>query len=287
MWIGLCWPRPGEAFDPHLLLLTKEYLGANVTLLRFDADYRDGYSSALTQQVLDAGWIPLPVLDIDYPGITRAARTNDFDDALWPFLDHAIRLAETFGLPAIEVLNEPRIMAETHGGAMTPNVYAAICNAVGDEYARRGLSTKVIAAGDMLQPDRKGPRPIKWWEEAWMGLNSELYYGVAVHPYREPGKPSVSRFSSREAEFAWIHAAAGGKPVWVTETGWRVGSGGVTEAQQADYLAQELAYCETGGAEGVCVYAHTGEWGLFEEPDFRPRAAVARVRDFADTHQGV
>jgi hypothetical protein len=118
-------------------------------------------------------------------------------------------------------------------------------------------------------------------------LDPNLFDAVAIHPYREPGSPTVSRYGTRRREYETWRDEAGGKPLVVTEVGWLVGQN-VSEEKQADYIFEELAINSGVDIESTYIYAHSEDprrdFGVFHI-DGTPRPAAFRIAQFQEGSQ--
>jgi hypothetical protein len=251
MIVGLCYPSPGPDgnVDPAFLEVLKT---TGITHVRCDLHLANPNVGAIIDKVRAAGLGILPI--IEYVPTASPQQLADFADQI--VTDHA--------LDAIEVLNEP-------SRVMTPQQYHDILEAIGTRVKGK---TRVLAAGEFLIADRKGPRLKDWFAQA--NLDPEWYDAVAIHPYREPGTPWATRYASRSAEYqVWRCQVPPGKPLIVTEVGWHLP--GVNEEQQGVYIFEELSIDRALGVEAVFIYTNIADpawdFGVFRT-DWSPRPAA-------------
>lgn len=271
MTVGLVWPMPFNTFVPvldagilHGLQATK------ATHIRTNADYRNPYLHDNLAQIADAGFQVLPILDLDY------ARPD-----LAPFIDFSEALLDRYRFGAAEVLNEPKTM---HG--MPSAAYRTVLEATGARLQRFRPATQLYVAGDFLRFDCKGPKVDDWLKDVRPRC-PEHFDAIAVHPYREPGPPAATRFGDRLREYDHYRTHFYGLPLVVTEVGWNLA--GVSEQQQADYVAEELRLNAAAGIAATFIYAHiSGEHTGFGVlgPDCRPRPVVEAIARFQEQNKG-
>ena len=81
---------------------------------------------------------------------------------------------------------------------------------------------------------------------------------VSVHRYSPAPTQGLwsphDGFSDRHAELHRLFDILDGRPYLVTEIGYHVGDGGLSETDQAARLRAELLYWRAAQAAGVCVY---------------------------------
>tara|TARA_Y100000310_G_scaffold98201_1_gene95911 strand:- start:11025 stop:11927 length:903 start_codon:yes stop_codon:yes gene_type:complete len=300
MQVGVNHPRAkDERLERVRLERVRDVTG--IRAVRYNTHYANPHNDANTETVMEAGCHPLPILGVDRQAVVDADRSGSeqqFARAMSPYLDFVHRFVPRHRFAAVETLNEPWVLA----GApkIPPLTYAKIANATGDHVRQTSPDTDVWVAGEMLTPDRKGPRKLDWWAEMTRGLMRDLYRGVAIHPYREPAAPEVARIGgrsiaslkitsgSRAAEMEWCREQAGDqKIVHVTEVGWRVGES-VSEQRQAEYLVRELDLLLRLGVVFAYIYADWGDpaldFGLLRS-DGSPRPAAHAVRRWIEAHR--
>ncbi len=98
-----------------------------------------------------------------------------------------------------------------------------------------GLATG--AGGGQVSPE-------SFLESVYQGGGKNYFDAVAFHPYDIGMSPdSYLADSVNSVHHVMTRYADGNKPVWITEIGWFVGTGGsaISEAQQADYLSRAFA----------------------------------------------
>jgi hypothetical protein len=185
-------------------------------------------------------------------------------------------MIDEFAFPAVEILNEPKTME-----GMSSSEYGRLATAVAERLQRFRPQTQLIIAGDFIRFDRHGPKITSWLRDT--KIDPVLVDLVAVHPYREPGRPTVTRFTSRENEYAKYRAEFYGKRLIVTEIGWNVA--GVGEELQANYVAEELLINHACGIDATYIYAHVSEmrsgFGIARE-DQTMRPVADRIAQFID-----
>lgn len=91
--------------------------------------------------------------------------------------------------------------------------------------------------------------------------------GIAIHPYSQPNPPVPGKLSILDKYRAdLVNLGHGALPFWVTEVGWPTGgnnwnTGGQTEQQQSDYLAQFIAACRARTDVAVIFPYQLQDWG--------------------------
>jgi hypothetical protein len=267
MIVGICWPTPGPqgSMDPGFL---KKLARTRATHLRVDLDYRNPNAAAIVEQAREAGFEVLPVLDLDYDHVE-----------LQPYLDFCQQIVEAHRFPAVEILNEPRIL---HG--WSPDKYAQVFTAASERIRQL---TRVVIAGDFLKADRNGPNIDSWFSR--VKVPEDSFDAVAIHTYRNPGRPSATKNGTRRKEHGVWQRQARGKPMIVTEVGWQP-TRGMDEHQMGDCIIEELLINEALGIEATYVYAHmqdpSRDFGLFRT-DQTPRPAAFRIAQFQGLHGAV
>lgn len=104
---------------------------------------------------------------------------------------------------------------------------------------------------------------------------------VAFHPYNSKHEPSWTQTAWDDIlgkdytpgsngmidEYLKVMSDTGvSKPVWITEVGYATHKSGVSEANQAQYLKEVLAHCESKGVDRVFIYEFRApEWQ--DQPD--------------------
>jgi len=166
---------------------------------------------------------------------------------------------------AYEIWNEPWGQWDWQPNP-DPNAYAAMVAAAGAAIRSADSTVSIVVAGDRWQGDGttdwlpsllSAPTRISSYVDAW-----------SVHPYPTPltNSPNVNLTSPTSNDYGRVTltndvAASNGvvRPVWITEIGWTtpnpVGSNGVTEATQAQYLSD---------AFGIAL----GDWSSFVAKTF-------------------
>lgn len=251
MIVGLCYPSPGPSGDIDSGLLEILKL-TGITHVRFDLHLANPRVGAMIAKVRAAGLGIMPI--IEYEPTASPQQLAEF----------ANQIVTDYALDSVEVLNEP-------SRVMTPQQYHDILEAVGASVKGK---TRVLAAGEFLIADRKGPGLKAWFKQA--NLDPELYDAVAIHPYREPGPPSATRYGTRSAEYeVWKDQVPPGKPLIITEVGWHIP--GVDEELQGAYIYEELSINHSLGLEAVYVYTNIADpswdFGVFRT-DRSPRPAA-------------
>lgn len=270
MNVGIVWPTPGPtgAIDPTILAHIRSLCGA--THCRFNIDYRHPDPISLVESVLEGGCVPLPILDFEY--------NHQPDQKL--FIDFCVQIVETCGFSLVELLNEPRILGKW-SGTQYGKFISPVCEALLGH-------TEVMIAGDYLIADRKGPKIIKSWMEAVCEEVPDVNYQVvALHTYREPAPPHITRHNSRAEEFVAMYTPIPlGKRIQITEVGWNLV--GVTQEQQAAYISHELTINETLGIEATYLYSGIAglpelDFGLVNH-DLTPRPSAEAIRQWQVVH---
>lgn len=239
MIVGFCWPTPGTQESGYWgELMDKMKENTRATHIRTNFDHRRTDSIlGHVMNIRDHGFEVLPILDFDYE---RPANG--------PYADFCAAVSRDCNFSYVELGNEPHTLHR-----MDSMRYAEVFNAGAHAIRDAGLSTKILIASESTQPIAK---PIGYWDQVRHIVPTELYDGIAIHPYRNPQPPRYTRFGTREAEFAYYRSTAPGKEVHVTEFGWDL-RGGVNEAIQAGYIYEELTIQEQMGAASAYVYTVT------------------------------
>jgi hypothetical protein len=267
MRVGLVWPTPGihGLLDENVLRKLHE---TKATHLRINIDMGNPQAFQLYQQVLDAGFLVLPVLDLDYMHPNIAA-----------YGDFCLEVCERFRPDMVELMNEPRSI---HG--LSPEAYRYLIEPTAEKLQLYRPQCRIAFAGDCVLFSKHGPRFDDWLRNV-NPLYPEFFDAVAVHTYREPGPPEVTRYESREQEYDALADDCYGLPMIVTEVGWNISS--VTEQEQADYLYEELSINDNYGIEMTFIYAHISEqdggFGVLRA-DQSARPAVEAIARFVDEH---
>jgi hypothetical protein len=209
-------------------------------------------------------------------------------------------------ISTFEVWNEP-YFASGNGGVYDPGRYARLVRAAAVAGHSVAPSTRFEIEAEMASHLN---RVWTWWVDALYqavpGLNRYIA-GVAVHDFGlnttdlsaiVPGQPYPNYDHLRRIEDLrrqFLAHGAGGKPFWITETGWstcRDASGCVTPARQAANLATLFDYVRgrwRTWVQGVFVYRYQdgaqpasvqGAYGLVRL-DGRPKSALRVFRTFA------
>lgn len=280
MIAGLVYPVPypeTDTPDVAFLRLARETTG--LTHLRFNLDYRNPHADRMVDGVQEASWQPWPILDGPMPA-WRGSSPHQWPDLIRPYVLFAIRACTAWRFPYVELLNEPRTL-----GGLRPEFYAALVNATSQELRTYAPETHIVVAGEMIRADRQGPkRDAKtWWWPFLRAVNPQMFDGVAIHPYRNPGSPQATRDHSRQHEHAWYQKQSrmlsNDTEVHGTEVGYDLRDG-VDEFRQAAYLVEELTVQERVGMSSCFLYAHQGPFGLFRE-DQSPRPAAHAIHAWA------
>ncbi len=268
MKVGIVWPTPGlhGLLDDDVLRKLHETRASH---LRVNLDMNNPQAFDLGQQVLDAGFELLPVLDLDYmhPNIPA-------------YGDFCLEVCERFRPGLVELMNEPRSI---HG--LSPEAYRYLIEPTAERLQLYRPQCRVAFAGDCVRFDKHGPRFDDWLKNV-NPLYPEFFDAVAVHTYREPGPPDATRYESREQEYDALDEHCYGLPMIVTEVGWNISS--VSEQQQADYLYEELCINADYGIEMTCIYAYISDrhagFGVLRADDQSARPAVEAIARFVDEH---
>jgi len=183
-------------------------------------------------------------------------------------------------VPAWEVWNEPNIFYWKG----TPQQYAVLLRSVTPVIHAASPKAKVVGMATAFS-DVPFLRAV-----LDAGADPDV---VSVHPYRggAPDVPSkLLQFDGgREPhtmaeETRGVRAVIGDRPLWFTEVGWWSAEGGVSEQEQADYLARTYAIALSEGVAKVFWYAFIDagttpgydqdHFGLLR-PDLSPKPAYA------------
>lgn len=269
MHVGIVWPTPWSGTPPDIRgTLLDKLPTTGATNLRLNLDYRNPQASDLVAAAREVGFEVLPILDLDYQQPDIPA-----------YCDFCEAIVERERFPIVEILNEPKTME-----GMSARTYREIATAAATRLQRFRPSTRIAVAGDFIRFDRKGPKIDQWLRAAC--LPSGLFDLIAVHPYREPSAPTITRFGSRANEYRDFRRQLDGLPLIVTEVGWNLAE--VSEETQAAYLYEELSINRQCGIEATYIYSMVSEqdtgMGLFRH-DQTPRPAVEAVARFQREQQ--
>jgi hypothetical protein len=198
-------------------------------------------------------------------------------------------LSLDWGITDVEFGNEPHVGPDTH---YSPEDYALHVIAAEESLPVEGY--RIWIAGEVM--DCAHGRLLDYHQRIRNLVPRTAYYGVAIHPYRDPKPWWWSRYrlsggetmnarsaevwpGGRLAEWLVSQDAIGGLdvPLLVTEVGWRL-SDKCSEQDQADNLRGEIAFWRTiPTCHGVCVYTAQGNdksHGIFQPDWVTPRLAA-------------
>jgi hypothetical protein len=290
--VYIVYPTPGAVtIDAEILALLRA--ATSMHGVRLNLDWRNPEWRQIVD-VASAHGAVLPILDDETdPGYVDVRKPDEF-------VNWCASAVQEYRFPVVEILNEPKTIP-TH--TMSAETYADTVNRVGTAIHAVAPETRVAVACEALKAGGTADRS-RFWTEVRARLDDTAYELCAIHPYRyHPDRPSWTRThwpqwaqgaesrlaslarrtfgtGSRAAEHEkWLEAA--GKLLVVTETGWNVRDG-VTEAQQAQYVTEELDFYRKTGMEIVCLYAYIDDppdelWGLLRS-DKTPRPAAGAVQ---------
>lgn len=147
-----------------------------------------------------------------------------------------------------EIWNEPNEKA-LWGGAPNAAGYAALLKAAYAAIKAEDPSAVVLLGGLSTGPDQTFLQGV-YNAGAWGSFDV-----LAIHAFvNDDPASSTSMFP------VWIDlakstvAAKGSKPIWITEWGWSTYTKGVSEASQADYVANGFAVAASKGVAGIVLY---------------------------------
>ncbi len=293
MTLGVTWPLPWplERLDRFWLDALKKESG--LSRLRVNLDSRNPLASKAVRDAENAGFKVLPIFDLDYFALMQPGA---FEQRWWA--DH-LRFVHDMTVQHrfshIENMNEPDTPILDARGItrqrIDPHTYARVCNAVGEAVHRARPETKVIVATELFRADRKGPKKRKgrYWQKLRSGLMKEHVDWATAHPYRDPGRPQLSRFGkpwrwwgngTRQAEWEYMRRETRGWTPVVTEVGWDLPRLNWDYALQARYVSEEVEISRALEIEMLMLYAFRGEYGLLND-DRSARLAAHVVRDLA------
>lgn len=201
-------------------------------------------------------------------------------EGLDAFGRYAAAAAQTFGLSAVEVFNEPnkdRFNKSDCGTA--PTCYIPLLDSVRANLSAQGVSIPVIGGATALYDQ-------EWFAGFWQAGGMDHLDVLSYHPYegwidRNPDliRPTVAQSIADMQQFAGAT-----KPIWITEMGFTTMDGGVSLEQQRDWLIRSEALALAGGVEKYMWYDIVddaadpangeGNFGLYEH---EPRYGVAVV----------
>lgn len=276
MKLGITWPLPWplERLDRFWLDALKKESG--LSRLRVNLDSRNPLASKAVRDAENAGFKVLPIFDLDYFALMQPGA---FEQRWWA--DH-LRFVHDMTIQHqfshVENMNEPdTAIVNAQGIArrrVDPYTYARVCNAVGEAVHRARPETKVIIATELFRADQKGPKKRKgnYWRKLRAGLKPEHSELATAHPYRDPGRPQVSRFGkpswkwwangTRQAEWEYMQRETRGWTPVVTEVGWDLPRLDWDYKRQACYLSEEIGISRDLGTEMLILYAFRGDYGL-------------------------
>lgn len=267
--VGTCWPMSPTEWPATEHLLALRALGLHA--LRFGLHHWRANWPELLTRIAGAGLRPWPILAIDVAqGAAEIDRLGAFARELF---------TRAPWVTEVEVENEP-------SGKMRPEDYAGLVAAVAQAADLAKSEVRIFIAGEVF--DFSSGKPHEWFRALQAVLDPSLYYGVALHPYRNPKPPSFSPFGSRRDELAAIRAIVGDKELVVSEVGWQPSSG---LEVMGDYVYEELATDQALGFTASFIYAFIGDstdptnaavdFGIFDG-DWRARPAALRIAQFLE-----
>lgn len=195
------------------------------------------------------------------------------------------------GAKYFEIWNEPNNPA-FWSPAPNPAAYTADLQAAYTAIKAVTPSAVVLTGGLAPQADSSNSYDIvTFFQDMYADGAAGYFDGVGDHPYTYPYAPDSVTLGSAWTEMAQtstslrsLMAAHGdsGKKIWITEFGAPTGSGGVSEAQQSDEIAQALAFAkQTSWIASFYVYSWqdgaSDTFGLLNEDGTQKSAYGALV----------
>jgi hypothetical protein len=166
----------------------------------------------------------------------------------------------------LQIWNEPNLSGEVGMQTVNPAQYAALLRAV-YPLVKRANPDAIVLAG-ALAPTRERDRGVAlddlvYLDELYAAGARDYFDALAVHNYgmTEPpeSEPAADRINFRRIELlreVMTRHGDGGKPAYITETGWNDDAryvNGVTPAQRIDYTLRALAYARAHWPWARCV----------------------------------
>ncbi|MGI8574695.1 MAG: Ig-like domain-containing protein [Egibacteraceae bacterium] len=229
----------------------------------------------------------------------RPARFSDYAD----YVRTLVERYSQRGVHAYEVWNEPNL-AHFWPSGVNAAEYVEMLRAAAPAIRAADPSAKVVLGGLS-----RGDYP---YLEKLYAAGAAPYFDIAaVHPYSGAVDPTtcwnqsgttrkaLDAFCSiEEVRASMVTAGDGATPLWITEFGWSttIGSYGVTESQQADYLTK--AFQKLAGYSYVAKafwYSFRNTYWLQDDPaqweanaglmrtDFTPKPALTAMAAYAMT----
>jgi hypothetical protein len=138
-----------------------------------------------------------------------------------------------------EVWNEPNFHVSWR--RPDPAVYAALLRVVHREIKVVSPASLVVTGGLAAGGN---PRPVEFVQAMYAAGAGGHFDALGYHPYCGSGPPLATGsglLMTSDLHHVLAQHGDGGKQIWGTEIGWRVEVLGVSETQQATYLAQSYA----------------------------------------------
>lgn len=173
-------------------------------------------------------------------------RPVDMDD-YGDFVEFVVRRYRPMGVRHFEIWNEPNHRWFWPSG-VDAGEYVEMLRA-GHAAVKRASADALVVLGGLTKSDYR-------YLEALYAAGAQPYFDIAaIHPYvgavdprwcwQDGGRNAIDAFCAIDEVYG-VMAANGdaSKPLWLTEFGWTSYNGewGVSEAQQAEYLAAALEY---------------------------------------------
>lgn len=255
---GLCfplpWPKHGLARPHSWSLRTIRAIGLGV--MRINAHHERPDVLDLLRFISAGGVRPWPILDI-----TAHEDDHVFELQLAGMASFAERLGRDLPwIEHVEIENEP-------SARMSVERYARLCIVVGEAMRLSNPKARIFIAAECF--DFGTGKRHDYWTRLKPKVPLDLYDGVAIHPYRNPKPWSFSAFGSRAKEWEAVREAVGDRLIAITEFGWKWDECG--EARQAENIVNELDEQREADVVASFIYAHTGEFGIFDEPPTHDR----------------
>jgi hypothetical protein len=154
-------------------------------------------------------------------------------------------------LTAIELWNEPWLSASWRSGP-DPAAYARLVRAAATRVKAAHPRMTLLAAGDVAEENPGWLQgllsaDLALWKSSLIGAWSVHPYGHGLSPW-DTTVPQDARFDRVLLTRAQTQSAGAGKPIWITELGWRTAPEGpdtVDEATQAVYEHDALLRATT------------------------------------------
>lgn len=206
---------------------------------------------------------------------------DGFDDFAQFVADFAARYAGV--VDQIIIWNEPNLAFEWGFRPVDPAAYARMLQAVYAPVHAANPNVMILVAGlaPTLEPagSPNGLNDLLYLEQLYEAGAANYFDGIAMHTYgfTEPPEapPAEDTLNFRRAELLhaiMVRAGDGGKPVYITETGWNDHprwTKAVRPAQRIQYTLDAFRYAEANWPwlDKLCLWAFRYTAPTFSYPD--------------------